>query len=96
MIISRWLTVLRLQTSSMYYGVSCTAISASHWLYLHRKAYCASPKCVSPLEDFTEGKFQELIDDTFVDTKKVKRVLLCTGKIYYDLLEKQQVINVKM
>lgn len=51
--------------------------------------------CVSKLEDFTNSKFQEVIDDSFVDTKKVKRVLLCTGKIYYELLERQQKENRK-
>jgi 2-oxoglutarate dehydrogenase E1 component len=55
------------------------------------KSLLRSPKCVSPLEEFTSGKFHELIDDEYADPKKVKRVLLCTGKIYYDLLEKQQV-----
>jgi 2-oxoglutarate dehydrogenase E1 component len=55
------------------------------------KSLLRSPKCVSPIADFTSGKFQELIDDSYADVKKVKRVLLCTGKVYYDLLEKQQV-----
>ena len=55
------------------------------------KSLLRSPKCVSPLEEFTSGKFHELIDDDYVNASKVKRVLLCTGKIYYDLLEKQQV-----
>jgi 2-oxoglutarate dehydrogenase E1 component len=54
------------------------------------KSLLRSPKCVSKLEEFTKGKFHELIDDAYADAKKVKRVLLCTGKIYYDLLEKQQ------
>jgi 2-oxoglutarate dehydrogenase E1 component len=54
------------------------------------KSLLRSPKCVSKLEEFTNGKFHELIDDDYADVKKVKRVLLCTGKIYYDLLEKQQ------
>ena len=54
------------------------------------KSLLRSPKCVSKLEEFTKGKFHELIDDEYVDPRKVKRVLLCTGKIYYDLLEKQQ------
>jgi 2-oxoglutarate dehydrogenase E1 component len=54
------------------------------------KSLLRAPKCVSPLEDFTNGKFQELIDDSYVDAKKVKRVLFCSGKIYYELLEKQQ------
>ncbi len=49
------------------------------------------PLCVSPLEDFAVGtRFQELIDDPYVEVDKVKRVLICTGKIYYDLLEEQQ------
>ena len=54
------------------------------------KSLLRSPKCVSKLEEFTTGKFHELIDDSYADVKKVKRVLFCTGKIYYDLLEKQQ------
>ena len=54
------------------------------------KSLLRSPKCVSKLEEFTQGRFHELIDDEYADPKKVKRVLLCTGKIYYDLLEKQQ------
>ena len=54
------------------------------------KSLLRSPKCVSTLEEFTNGKFHELIDDDYADVKKVKRVLLCSGKIYYDLLEKQQ------
>jgi 2-oxoglutarate dehydrogenase E1 component len=54
------------------------------------KSLLRAPKCVSSLEDFTEGKFQELIDDNYADAKKVKRVLFCSGKLYYELLEKQQ------
>ncbi|MEZ4848048.1 MAG: 2-oxoglutarate dehydrogenase E1 component [Bacteroidia bacterium] len=48
------------------------------------------PGCVSPLNDFTQGGFQEVIDDTYCEPDKVERVLFCSGKIYYDLLEKQQ------
>ncbi|AKD53551.1 2-oxoglutarate dehydrogenase E1 component [Spirosoma radiotolerans] len=54
------------------------------------KSLLRHPKCISPLEDLTKGSFQEIIDDSYAQAKKVKRVLLCTGKIYYDLLEKQQ------
>ena len=55
------------------------------------KSLLRHPKVVSPLQDFTNGNFKELIEDDFADAKKVKRVLFCSGKIYYDLLEKQQV-----
>lgn len=54
------------------------------------KSLLRHPKCVSPLDDLTKGHFQEVIGDSYADAKKVKRVLLCTGKVYYDLLEKQQ------
>ena len=55
------------------------------------KSLLRSPQCVSKLEEFTDGGFREVIDDTFVKAGDVKRVLYCSGKIYYDLLEKQQV-----
>ena len=54
------------------------------------KSLLRFPKCVSPLADFTKKKFQEVIDDINVKAAKVNRVLLCTGKIYYDLLEAQE------
>jgi len=54
------------------------------------KSLLRHPKCVSPVEDLTKGSFQEVLGDSYAQAKKVKRVLLCTGKIYYDLLEKQQ------
>ncbi len=54
------------------------------------KSLLRSPQCVSKLEEFTEGGFKEVIDDTYVNAAEVKHVLFCTGKIYYDLLEKQQ------
>ena len=55
------------------------------------KSLLRHPKCVSSLNDFGKGTFfQEVIDDNFADPAKVKRVLFCNGKIYYDLVEKQQ------
>ena len=54
------------------------------------KSLLRLPVCTSALEDFTNGSFEEVIDDSFVDVSKVKRVLFCSGKIYYDLLKKQQ------
>jgi 2-oxoglutarate dehydrogenase E1 component len=61
------------------------------------KSLLRHPLCVSSIEDFTKGGFQEVIDDiafkTAAKAKKVKRVLLCTGKVYYDLLAKQTATN---
>lgn len=54
------------------------------------KSLLRFPQCVSSIADFTKGGFKEVIDDTFVKAADVKRVLFCTGKVYYDLLNKQQ------
>ncbi|QRY59206.1 2-oxoglutarate dehydrogenase E1 component [Sphingobacterium siyangense] len=54
------------------------------------KSLLRHPKVVSSLKDFTEAAFQEVIDDANVVAKDVKRVLFCSGKVYYDLLEKQE------
>ena len=57
------------------------------------KSMLRHPLCISPLEDLTKGSFQETIGDHFVDPKKVTKVLLCTGKLYYELYERQQKDN---
>jgi len=59
------------------------------------KSLLRSSQCVSKLKEFTDGGFQELIDDDYVKASDVKRVLICSGKIYYDLLEKQQADKMK-
>lgn len=47
------------------------------------------PSCVSKLSDFTKENFKEVLDDT-VDAKKVTRVAFCSGKVYYDLIERRE------
>ncbi|MGY0557028.1 2-oxoglutarate dehydrogenase E1 component [Lysobacter sp. A421] len=42
---------------------------------------------VSSLDELATGGFQTLIPDAKADPKKVKRVVVCGGKVYYDLLE---------
>jgi 2-oxoglutarate dehydrogenase E1 component len=44
---------------------------------------------VSSLEELADGEFQHLIADAKADPKRVKRVVACSGKVYYDLLEDQ-------
>jgi 2-oxoglutarate dehydrogenase E1 component len=48
------------------------------------------PSCVSKLAEFTSGGFKEILDDTTVDAKKVSKLVLCCGKIYYDLIERRE------
>ena len=53
------------------------------------KSLLRYPMAVSSVSDFAEGSFQPVIEDTFVDPKKVKTLVFVTGKFYYDLLEER-------
>lgn len=55
------------------------------------KSLLRHPKAVSSLEDLADGTFQEVIPDTILkDATKVETVALCSGKVYYDLLEERE------
>ncbi len=53
------------------------------------------PSCVSKLEDFIQAGFNEVLNDTGVEAKEVKRIALCSGKIYYELTERREKEGVK-
>ncbi|TRX70769.1 2-oxoglutarate dehydrogenase E1 component [Carboxylicivirga sp. M1479] len=59
------------------------------------KSLLRHPKCTSLLSDFEEGGFKEIIDDNNVDVDEVKRVVFCTGKIYYDLLARKEELDAR-
>ncbi|MBT2162555.1 2-oxoglutarate dehydrogenase E1 component [Zobellia barbeyronii] len=50
------------------------------------KSLLRHPKAMSTVDELASGGFQEVIDDTSVTVSKVKSVVFCTGKFYYDLL----------
>ena len=54
------------------------------------KSLLRDPRCICSVKDLTDGKFQEVIEDEYCDDKKVKKVLFCSGKVYFSLLERQQ------
>ncbi|WP_427835071.1 2-oxoglutarate dehydrogenase E1 component [Actinobacillus pleuropneumoniae] len=56
------------------------------------KSLLRHPLAVSSLEELTEGEFQNVIGeiDSNIAAKKVKRVVMCSGKVYYDLLEQRR------
>lgn len=58
------------------------------------KAYLRYPGSYSPVSEFTEGGFKEVLDDPFIeDAGIVKKVLFCTGKLYFELAELQKKDN---
>jgi 2-oxoglutarate dehydrogenase E1 component len=50
------------------------------------KSLLRHPRAVSTLQDFTTGGFVEVLDDAAADPQAVTRLVICSGKIYYDLL----------
>ena len=54
------------------------------------KSLLRHPQCVSTKEELYNGSFQETIDDNSVDKKKVKTLVFCTGKFYYDILAERE------
>lgn len=57
------------------------------------KSLLRHPRCTSSLDELAKGKFQEVIDDSTAVAKKIQRVILCSGKVYYDLLEEKERIG---
>ncbi|MDP2060581.1 MAG: 2-oxoglutarate dehydrogenase E1 component [Flavobacteriaceae bacterium] len=57
------------------------------------KSLLRHPKVVSTIEDLTTGSFQKVIDDAEANPKKVKSLVFCTGKFYYELQEEKEKRN---
>lgn len=57
-------------------------VMSPKWILRHKLA-------TSTLEDLAEGHFHTVIGDEQLDPKQVKRVILCSGKVYYHLLEER-------
>ncbi len=58
------------------------------------KANLRNPATYSPISELTNSTFKEIIDDNFVtDATNVKKVLFCSGKLSYELVEKQHKEN---
>ena len=65
-------------------------------IHMSPKSGLRHPMAVSPVADFGSGtRFREILDDptikpTKAAAKKVKRLLLCSGKVYFDLAQKKE------
>ncbi|WP_439516344.1 2-oxoglutarate dehydrogenase E1 component [Sediminibacterium sp.] len=60
------------------------------------KANLRNPATYSSITELSEGGFKEVIDDVFVENPtQVKKVLLCTGKLFFEMSDKQQKENRK-
>jgi 2-oxoglutarate dehydrogenase E1 component len=54
------------------------------------KSLLRHPACMSAPEEFTAGRFSEVLDDASANPEQVDRVVFCSGKIYYDIIEERE------
>jgi 2-oxoglutarate dehydrogenase E1 component len=60
------------------------------------KSLLRHPEAKSSKEEFLFGKFEELIDDTYItDKSKIEKVILCSGKVFYDLIKYRSDNNIE-
>ncbi|NLZ95164.1 MAG: 2-oxoglutarate dehydrogenase E1 component, partial [Bacteroidales bacterium] len=59
------------------------------------KSLLRHPRCISSLDDLENGHFEEVIDDNDVDIESVTRLVFCSGKIYYELLERKEELKAR-
>ena len=57
------------------------------------KSLLRHPRVKSTMEDLAEGSFQHIIPDNEVVADKVTKVVFCSGKLYYELLEEREAQN---
>lgn len=56
------------------------------------KSLLRNPLAASPLHKFTEGRFRDVYEEQYdnIKPKKVDRVIMCSGKIFYELFTRRQ------
>ena len=59
-------------------------------IVLTPKSLLRHAKTTSTLDELSQGRFQRVIPDAGVDARRVTRVLLCSGKVYYELLAERE------
>ena len=59
------------------------------------KSLLRHPKVISSLKDLYDGGFQEVLPDLAADKKKVETLVLCSGKVYYDIMAEKEVTDAK-
>ena len=53
------------------------------------KSLLRNPQAVSTLDDLSDGSFECVIDDELHNKNDVKKIIMCSGKVFYELIEKR-------
>ncbi len=59
------------------------------------KSLLRHPACISPVDELVSGKFEEIIDDKDANPQEITKLVFCSGKIFYELLEEKKNKNIK-
>ena len=59
-------------------------------MILSPKSLLRHARVISPLSELTDGAFQKILPDDQVSLENADRLILCTGKVYYDLIEARE------
>jgi len=59
------------------------------------KSLLRHPRVISGYDELSTGGFNEVIDDAGANPEEVEKVVLCSGKVYYDLLDRKEKLNNK-
>ena len=100
-----------LQMCGQYNMLVCNVTSPANFFHLLRrqvkqefrkplivmspKSLLRHPDVISDVKDLETGSFQEILYDPDVKPLQAKKVLMCSGKVYFDLKEKQRTDNIK-
>ena len=64
-------------------------------IILSPKSLLRHPMAISNLSELTDGGFKTIIEDESVEHKNVKKIILCSGKVFYDLDKKRKELKLK-
>ncbi|MCB0279943.1 MAG: 2-oxoglutarate dehydrogenase E1 component, partial [Calditrichaeota bacterium] len=100
-----------LQMCGQYNMVVCNVTSPANFFHLLRrqvksefrkplivmspKSLLRHPEVISDVKELETGSFQEIIYDTDVKPAAAKKVIVCSGKVYFDLKDKQRNDKIK-
>jgi len=59
------------------------------------KSLLRNPKAVSQIHDLTNGSFRYVIDDVDAQSSKVSKIIMCSGKVFYDLDQKRHELGME-
>ena len=59
------------------------------------KSLLRNPKATSTLENLTDGSFEYVIDDNHVNDELVEKIVMCSGKVFYDLESKREELDIQ-